>query len=339
MIETPDDDIMLQTRGLTKVYDEITALEDLDMTIPRGKIFGFIGHNGAGKTTAIRILAGLLNATQGEARIAGVDLAGNRDRLKQRVGYMPDEFGVYDQMRVWEYLDFFGAAFKIARRKRKKRIDEVLDITRGEYLRDRFVDTLSKGMKQRVGIARTLMHDPEVLLLDEPANGLDPRARIEMRHLLRQLAERGKTLLVSSHILPELASVCDLIGIIHQGHMQAAGALEEVLGSIRRDRVMEMKVAGKAGAAGDIIAADPRCSRLDLDQGSLGMLRFRFSGDDPAQVQLLAALIAADIKVVTFREVPLSLEDAFMALSGTGVTDEDQDNQETDATQQPEEIA
>ncbi|NQU77010.1 MAG: ABC transporter ATP-binding protein, partial [Planctomycetes bacterium] len=154
---------MLHTEGLTKVYNEIVALKDLNLTIPKGKVYGFIGHNGAGKTTTIRILAGLLRPTSGKAYIAGVDLTGHRDRLKKLVGYMPDEFGVYDQMRVWEYLDFFGSAFKIPRKKRKKRIDEVLDITQGEYLRDRFVDTLSKGMKQRVGIARTLMHDPQVL--------------------------------------------------------------------------------------------------------------------------------------------------------------------------------
>ena len=326
MISDSDPDIMLHTEGLTKLYNEITAVRDLDLTIPRGKIFGFIGHNGAGKTTTIRILAGLLHATRGKAWISGVDITGNRDRLKELVGYMPDEFGVYDQMRVWEYLDFFGAAFKIPRKRRKKRIDEVLDISGAEYMRDRFVDTLSKGMKQRVGIARTLMHDPKVLLLDEPANGLDPRARIEMRYLLRELADRGKTLLVSSHILPELANVCDLIGIIHEGHLEACGLLDEVLGSIRRDRLMELKVAGALSQAAAVIEADQRCRKVDTEDDNLGVLRFRFSGDDDQQAALLTALVNARIRVVTFREVPLSLEDAFMAISGL---DGEQEEEET----------
>jgi ABC-2 type transport system ATP-binding protein len=324
---------MLKTVGLTKRYGEITALEDLNLTIPRGQVFGYVGHNGAGKTTTIRILAGLLSATSGKAIIAGTDLAGDRDRLKQLVGYMPDEFGVYDQMRVWEYLDFFGAAFKIPRRDRKKRIDEVLDITEAEYMRDRFVDTLSKGMKQKVGIARTLMHDPQLLLLDEPANGLDPRARIEQRNLIRQLADRGKTLLVSSHILPELASVCDLVGIIHQGRMQAFGPLEEVLGSIRRDRVMELKVNAGAATVADWLGKHPSCRHVDTADIKMGILHFRFSGDDAAQADLLRKLIAGNVRVASFREVPLSLEDAFMALSG--MTTEDQEDAEAEDAAAP----
>ena len=219
-------EIMVRCEGLTKVYDEITALEDLNLAIPSGHVFGYIGHNGAGKTTTIRILAGLLKATRGRASVAGVDVAAGRDRIKSLVGYLPDSFGVYEQMRVWEYLDFFGAAQKIPRAARRERIDYVLAVTDSRLLRDRFVDTLSRGMKQRIGIARTLLHDPQVLLLDEPASGLDPSARVQMRGLLRRLADAGKTLLVSSHILPELAAVCDSIGILHQGHLRAAGPIQ-----------------------------------------------------------------------------------------------------------------
>ena len=318
-------DIVVRCEGLTKIYDEITALEDLDLAIPRGHIFGYIGHNGAGKTTTIRILAGLLRATRGRAAVCGVDVATRRDRIKSLVGYMPDSFGVYDQMRVWEYLDFFGAAFKIPKNKRRGRIDHVLDITEADYMRDRFVDTLSRGMKQRVGIARTLMHDPEVLLLDEPASGLDPRARIHMRQLLRRLADSGKTLLVSSHILPELAAICDSIGIIHRGHLRAAGLMADVLSQLKRTRLMELKAVGGLEQAAGVMEADDTCSDLDNSDADNGLLRFQFSGDDERLAALVGRLGAANVKVVTLREVPLSLEDAYMALAGIGTEPDELD--------------
>jgi len=313
---TQGGEITIRCEGLTKVYDEITALEDLNLAIPHGHVFGYIGHNGAGKTTTIRILAGLLKATRGRASIAGVDVATGRDRIKSLVGYLPDSFGVYDQMRVWEYLDFFGAAQKIPRVARRDRIDHVLAVTDGEQLRDRFVDTLSRGMKQRVGIARTLLHDPQVLLLDEPASGLDPSARVHMRGLLRRLADAGKTILVSSHILPELAAVCDSIGILHQGHLRAAGPIQKVLSEIQRDRLMELKAfSGLPGASG-VLAKDSHCSDIDTSDRAAGVVRFRFSGDDDAMAALVGSLVAGGVRIVTIREVPLSLEDAYMAISG-----------------------
>lgn len=321
---------MLETRSLTKRYGEITALAELDLTIGRGCVFGYIGHNGAGKTTTIRILAGLLRATSGSARIAGVDVTADHDQLKSLVGYLPDDFGVYEQMRVWEYLDFFGAAFRIPRRQRKQRIEDVFDITGAGYMRDRFVDTLSKGMRQRVGVARTLMHDPQVLLLDEPANGLDPRARIEMRELIRRLADDGKTVLVSSHILPELASVCDLVGIIHQGRLQAAGPIDQVLGQIARDRLMELRTLGADRVAAEVLARCDDAGDVQPDEQIPGLLRFHFGGDDQALSALLAGLVEAEARVVTLREVPLSLEDAFMAMSGI---DSGQGEPDTDAAQ------
>ena len=321
---------MVRCEGLTKIYDDqIVALEDLHLEIPGRHIFGYIGHNGAGKTTTIRILAGLLTATRGRASVAGVDVERGRDRIKSLVGYLPDHFGVYDQMRVWEYLDFFGAAFKIPRTRRRDRIDYVLDVTEAEYMRDRFVDTLSRGMKQRVGIARTLMHDPAVLLLDEPASGLDPRARVHMRQLLRRLADAGKTLLVSSHILPELAAVCDSIGILHRGHLRASGPIRKVLSELQRGRLMELKGSAGLEAAAKVVREDrhvipdPGASE-PVDESDLagGLLRFRFNGDDEALAGLLERILAAGTKVVTFREVPLSLEDAYMAVSGIGDEDE-----------------
>jgi len=324
-------EIIVHCEGLTKRYDEITALDALDLDIERGHIFGYIGHNGAGKTTTIRILSGLLTPTSGGATICGADVRTDRDKIRRLIGYMPDSFGVYDQMRVWEYLDFFGAAFKIPRRKRKDRLEHVLEIADAAYMRDRFVDTLSKGMKQRVGIARTLMHDPEVLLLDEPASGLDPQARIEMRHLLRNLADDGKTLLVSSHILPELAAVCDSIGILHDGQLRAAGPIEQVLAELQRDRLMEVKTVEGVDQAAKVVAGCADCHHLDDAAKDDGILRFRLRGDDRAVANLLTAIQAAGARVATFREVPLSLEDAYMAISGIDAEHVDEDRPPTEA--------
>ena len=320
---TGSDEILVRCEGLTKLYDEITALEDLYLEIPRGKIFGYIGHNGAGKTTTIRILAGLLRQTRGTASVGGVDVAEGRNQIKKLVGYMPDSFGVYDQMRVWEYLDFFGAAFKIPFKERRKRIDFVLDVTDAEYMRDRFVDTLSRGMKQRVGIARTLMHDPLVLLLDEPASGLDPQSRVHMRHLLRRLADDGKTLLVSSHILPELAAICDLIGVIHQGHLRTSGPIDVVLNELQRDRLMELRLTSPAAGAAEVLRGDENAHKLDESDAEGGLLRFRFRGDNDLLASLVGVLHAKGVKMATLREVPLSLEDAYMAISGLDEEDEE----------------
>ena len=192
----------------------------------------------------------------------------------------------------------------------------MLDVTEAEYMRDRFVDTLSKGMKQRVGIARTLIHNPQVLLLDEPASGLDPLARIHMRQLLRKLADAGKTLLVSSHILPELAAICDSIGIIHQGNLRAYGPIRKVLSEIQRDRLMEVKLLSPPAAVAEQLSASKHCNNVDISDGGEGIVRFRFSGDDEALSVLLGGMVAGGGKIVTWREVPLSLEDAYMAVSG-----------------------
>ena len=227
---------------LTKRYGSFTALDDLSLSLSAGQILGLIGPNGAGKTTAIKILVGLARPTSGRAWIGDADCVADARRIKHLVGYMPDRFGSYDNMRVREYLDFFGAAFGISRRKRIARIDEVMETTGTTYMRDKFVESLSHGMQQRVGVARTLLHDPQVLILDEPANGLDPQARIEMRDLLIRLAKLGKTLIVTSHILPELSRICDHIAILTHGKLRAFGTVEEIGRQVSQKRTIEAQL-------------------------------------------------------------------------------------------------
>jgi len=216
---------MIQTVGLTKKYDDFVALDSLDLKLERGDLFGFIGPNGAGKTTTIRILSTLLAPTWGEAYVCGYSVHTHPREIRRAIGYMPDVFGVYDDMRVGEYLEFFAAAYRIAGPERRRVAEHSLELVDLGSKRDELVTSLSRGMTQRLGLARVLLHDPEVLLLDEPASGLDPRARIEMRNLLKQLQGMGKTILVSSHILPELADICNRVGIIEYGRLLACGGV------------------------------------------------------------------------------------------------------------------
>ncbi len=246
------EDKVVKIKDLTKRYGEFTALDSLSLELDRGQILGFIGPNGAGKTTTIKILVGLARPTAGTASIAGCDCVRDAARIKQLVGYMPDTFGSYDNMRVREYLDFFGAAFKIPRKKRAKRIEEVMELTGATYMQDKFVESLSHGMKQRCGIARTLLHDPEVLILDEPANGLDPNARIEMRQILLRLADMGKTLIVTSHILPELAHICNMVAIITEGKLRAFGPLNQIMRQITQQRIMEVQLTTGSDVKGTV---------------------------------------------------------------------------------------
>lgn len=312
---------VLETRDLTKSFGEFTALDRLSISLERGQILGFIGPNGAGKTTAIKILVGLMRPTSGTARIAGADCVAEARRIKRLVGYMPDTFGSYDNMRVREYLDFFGAAFGIPRGTRVKRIDEVLETTGATYMQDRYVESLSHGMKQRIGVARTLLHDPEVLILDEPANGLDPRARIEMRELLLRLSAMGKTLIVTSHILPELSRICNVVAMITQGKLRAFGALDQIMRDIRQRRTFEVQLVHPAQleAAGRVVTEG-----LDeSDRGSMAasaaelMVRFQTSRSDKDLAGLLARLVDQRITVAQFREVPTDLEDAFLSVTST----------------------
>lgn len=308
---------VIETVELTKRYGSFVALDGLSLAVGRGEILGFIGPNGAGKTTTIRILVGLARPTGGTARIAGVDCVARPREVKRLVGYMPDTFGGYDNMRVYEYLDFFGAAFGLPRRHRLARIEAVLEMAGATGFRDLFVDGLSHGMKQRVAIARTLLHDPAALILDEPANGLDPPARIEMRQLLASLAERGKTLLVTSHILPELARVCHRLAIIARGKLQAYGTLDEIARQLSPVRTVEVLLArpGDTAPAAEIVrtALGP-AGDITVAAGE-SAVRLRTDRTDEALAGLLTQLVSAGLAVTQFREVQTDLEAAFLTVA------------------------
>jgi len=308
---------VVEMKDLTKKYGEFTALDRLTMSIERGQILGFVGPNGAGKTTTIKILVGLAKPTSGTATVAGADCVTDARKIKRLVGYMPDAFGSYDNMRVGEYLDFFGAAFGIPRRKRAVRIGEVLETAGASTFRDLYVEALSHGMKQRVAIARTLLHGPEVLILDEPANGLDPQARIEMRQVLLDLAARGKTLLVTSHVLPELARICHRVAIITRGKLRAFGTLADIARQLSQLRPMEILLA-----SAETIERVVPIVQKHIEPGAEitsspteAVVRFRTAKREEDLTPLLSALVAAGLGVTQFREVQTDLEEAFMTVT------------------------
>ncbi|MHC4885729.1 MAG: ABC transporter ATP-binding protein [Planctomycetota bacterium] len=309
-------ELMVRTKNLRKVYGEnVVAVEGISLEIGKGQIFGFIGPNGAGKTTTIRMLCGLLLSTSGEAEVAGIDITRDQRSIRKYVGYMPDHFGVYEDMRVWEYLDFFGAAFKIPRRRRRERIETVLEITGSTQMRDYFVDSLSRGMRQRIGIAKTLVHDPEVIFLDEPANGLDPRARIDMKHLIKKLAGMGKTLIVSSHILPELGSICDILGIIERGHYLAGGTQEEIMKQIRPNRIVELEFSGDPEPVLAFAKELEVREALHKPQLYETILQFEVTGEDTNLTEILQKFVEQGTSVIWFREQESDLEEAFMQIT------------------------
>ena len=260
---------MIETRALTKYYGPLAALVDLNLAIPAGDIFGFIGPNGAGKTTTMRILATLLEPSRGTAYIDGLNVVENGREVRRRVGYMPDFMGVYDDLKVFEYLEFFAAAFEIPRKKRAAIVESVLELTDLQSKRAATVDSLSRGMQQRLGVARVLIHDPKVLILDEPASGLDPRARIEIRELLRELKRMGKTIMISSHILSELEEMCDHVGIIEKGRLVFKGSLEEIRERLGVGQKVHLRVGGDPNAALELLQSLPQIHNAQLDDGQL----------------------------------------------------------------------
>jgi ABC-2 type transport system ATP-binding protein len=304
---------MIEVINFTKRYGDFVAVDDLSFTIGQGEVFGFIGPNGAGKSTTIRFLATLLRPSGGEGRVAGHSVVSEPMAVRRVIGFMPDDFGVYDGMKVWEFLDFFAVAYEIPVTYRKRIINEVLELLELSHKRDDYVNGLSKGMKQRLCLAKTLVHDPPVLILDEPASGLDPRARLEMKALLNELRGMGKTILVSSHILSELADFCTSIGIIERGKLLAAGSIQEIQRQLRSHRVIKVRVLDEStDRASAVLRDDPGVRSVT---GYDHTLTAEFHGEDDEQARLLSRLVSAGVTVQSFGEEPLSLEEVFMMIT------------------------
>jgi len=307
---------MIRVQGLTKVYGSRTALDAVSFEVPKGEIFGFVGPNGAGKTTTLRILAALLEPTGGRAFVDGADVIQHPDLVHDRLGYMPDFFGVYDQLTATEYLDFYAACYRIPRARRKKIAADLLELVGLADRRDQSVDTLSRGLKQRLCLARALVHDPAVLLLDEPASGLDPRARVEMREILKELQRMGKTIVISSHILPELTELCTMVGIIDQGRMRATGPVQDVIRQLTSGRRLRIMVLGQRDEAVATLKTLPSIRTVDMINGAI---EAEYKGDDATAASILQALTAASIRVSGFSQLDGGLEDAFLKATSEDV--------------------
>ncbi len=309
---------MIKTTNLTKKYGDMYAIRNINLELEKGDLFGFIGPNGAGKTTTMRIISTLLTPTYGEAYVCGNSIYTAPEEIRRLVGYMPDFFGVYDDMTVIEYLEFFAAAYRIHGPARRKRCNEMLDIVDLDFKRDAYANTLSRGQTQRLGLARVLLHDPEVLLLDEPLSGLDPRARIEMRNLLRRLGEMGKTIIVSSHILPELADICNKVGIINRGEMGFNSSITDLMREVRPQIVLQIAVEPLA-RAGDAVKF-LECHQLVASVENVrDNIQVTLRADVAKYSRLCGDLIAEGFDVHRFTEKETNLEAAFMALTkGSG---------------------
>ncbi|MCU0707742.1 MAG: ABC transporter ATP-binding protein [Pirellula sp.] len=305
---------MIKTIKLTKKYDDMYAIRDIDLDLGQGDLFGFIGPNGAGKTTTMRIIATLLEPTEGEAYVCDYSIYTHPKEIRRLVGYMPDFFGVYDDMTVIEYLEFFAAAYKIGPQLRRKRCNEMLEVVDLDFKRDAYANTLSRGQTQRLGLARTLLHDPAVLLLDEPLSGLDPRARIEMRALMRRLGAMGKTIIVSSHILPELADVCNKVGIIDAGKMIASNDVATIIKQVRPNTVVLIQPS-QANQIETAAKAMEEHALVDSVQVADGGLRVTLKPDIEDFSDLANTLIQRGIRFNKFAAEEINLESAFMAFT------------------------
>jgi ABC-2 type transport system ATP-binding protein len=308
---------IVRTVGLVKRYDRTVAVAGIDLAVEPDEIFGIVGPNGAGKTTTLRILATLLRPDAGTAEVAGWSITRNPDEARRVLGFMPDAFGVYDDMKVWEYLDFFARCYGLPAARRRRMIADLLDLVDLGGKRDAYVQDLSRGMQQRLCLAHALVHDPQVLLLDEPASGLDPRARVELRELLRELRSMGKTIIISSHILPELEELCTSVAIVDHGRVLAQGRVADIERRLRFGAVLRVRVLLEGEPlqqARDRMAADP-----DVASASIlpdGTIELGFRGDDAASARLLGDLVAAGLPIVSFARAASDLEELFLQVTG-----------------------
>ncbi|TYS63574.1 ABC transporter ATP-binding protein [Sutcliffiella horikoshii] len=306
---------MIETINLTKKYGKFTALDSLNLKVEKGTVFGFVGHNGAGKSTTFSILSTLLAPTSGTAFVNGYDVTKNPKMVRKYIGYMPDFFGVYDQFKTDEYLDFYGASYGIPLEERQKLIPQLLELVNLTDKKDAYVDVLSRGMKQRLCLARALIHDPEVLILDEPASGLDPRARIEMREILRELKTMGKTIMISSHILPELAEMCDEIGVINGGKLVATGRVEEIHQQLQANKVLKVLILKDIDKAIKFFEDIPSVSNIQLSEQRSNLLSFSFEGTDEEQVDLLKKALDSGVMILSLSQEESNLEDIFLEIT------------------------
>jgi ABC-2 type transport system ATP-binding protein len=317
-------EMIIETKDLVKRFGKFTAVNELSLAVPAGSIYGFVGPNGAGKTTTMRVLTTLTRPTSGEAWVNGYRVTEQPRAVRRAIGYMPDEFGVYDDMRVWEYLDFFAACYDIPEGERKKLIEDLLALVDLTHRRDDMVDKLSRGMKQRLSLARTLAHDPAVLILDEPASGLDPRARVEIRELLVELAKMGKTIFFSTHILADVSEICSHIGIVEAGKIIAQGSMDEMRAQLQphreitvtvRDQEAVETVKTTIGGMADVVAV------TELEQkGGRYRVRIDFTGDDEGVAALNQKINSAGIAILGFTEETKDLESMFMRVTKGIVT-------------------
>lgn len=303
---------MIETIKLTKRYGDLIAANEISIKLEAGDVFGFIGPNGSGKTTTMRMIATLLNPDYGECYVCGISIYTHPEEIRRLVGYMPDFFGVYEDMTVIEYLEFFASTYRIKGPARRKICEDKLELVDMGFKRDAMVNQLSRGQTQRIGLARTLLHDPQVLLLDEPASGLDPRARIEMRKLLRQLGEMKKTVIVSSHILPELADVCTRVGVIEKGHMLVDDHVADVMKKARAAVILEIKVSENQERAAALLEQQDGVSKVTMESDTIFVTLKREAEDYTA---LPTLLVENGFRIKQFREEEVNLETAFMELT------------------------
>jgi ABC-2 type transport system ATP-binding protein len=310
---------MIECRDLTKKYNDLFAVDRLTLKLDKGDVYGFIGPNGSGKTTTMRMLATLLNPSWGEATVCGHSIYTGSKEIRRAIGYMPDFFGVYDDMKVTEYLEFFAAAYRITGPNRRKKVNEVLELVELGYKRDALVTSLSRGMTQRLGLARVLLHEPQVLLLDEPASGLDPRARIDMRNLIKELRKLNKTIMVSSHILPELKDICNKIGIIERGKLIWNGTVDEAIQQVRGRATFTVSVgADRNTEAANRIETYPEVESVKFDQKTSTLdVRLKDGQEDGSFIP--ERLIQAGFRLKAFKEKEVDIEDVFMRIT-KGIT-------------------